>query len=145
MPSSLLVTLQLALAALIVVTTPLHVSALLRPHVLALLLAGGAIGVAALMQNRPGNFNIRPEVKAGARLATGGIYRLIRHPMYSAFLLVLAGLVLAAPTALRFGLLAAEFAVLIAKMKREERYLVGRFAEYETYRHRTWRLIPWLY
>ena len=55
----------------------------------------GALAVALVLwvfaHNRPGNFNIRPEPKEGARLVTGGPYRWVRHPMYVALLLGMAG------------------------------------------------------
>ena len=55
----------------------------------AVLLAGGAaLGLWALSTNRPGNFNIRPQPRAGAVFVHRGPYRWVRHPMYSALLLV---------------------------------------------------------
>lgn len=145
LPSSALVALQLGLAGLLLLTCwPPRTESLLPPAV-GLLLTAGAVGVAALAVNRPGNFNVRPEIKPGARLVTTGIYRWLRHPMYSAVLLAAAGAVLfdAQPwrIAAWFGLLG----VLAAKLRREERYLLLRFPEYASYRNRTWRLLPWLW
>lgn len=111
----------------------------------ALLLAGVAIGLAALAINRPGNFNIRPELKSGAQLASRGVYRWIRHPMYSAVLLAIMGVVLLDPRPWRFAAWLALLAVLLMKAQREERYLLQRFPDYEAYRRRTWRLLPGLY
>ncbi len=110
-----------------------------------LLVAATAVGVAALAQNRLGNFNIRPEVKPGARLATGGIYRWIRHPMYSAVLLAMLGLLALDVRPSRLLLWLALLAVLIAKARREERHLRHRFPQYAAYCERTRRLLPWLW
>lgn len=143
--SSWLVTLQFALiGALLLTSWPAAVPALL-PAVLALLLGSGVVGVAALAANRPGNFNIRPEPKAGARLVTSGIYRRIRHPMYSAVLLAMLAAVLADPRPWRIMAWLALLAVLVAKLRREERYLLQRFAEYAAYCERTRRLLPGVY
>jgi len=110
-----------------------------------LLGTAAAIGVAAIAANRPGNFNIQPEPKAGARLVTAGIYRWIRHPMYCAVLLAMLATVFTAPRPWRWTLWLALLAVLVAKLLREERYLLQRFPTYAPYRHRTWRLVPWLW
>ncbi len=62
---------------------------------LALLAGAVALGLWTLFHNRPGNFNIRPEPKASGRLVTGGPYRYLRNPMYSAVLLFAAAEVIA--------------------------------------------------
>src|SRR5512134_3536099 len=94
LPSSWLVALQFGLiAALLFTAWP--PAGLWLPAACLLLLASAAVGIAALAANRPGNFNIRPEPKAGGRLVTSGIYRWIRHPMYGAVLLALLAATLA--------------------------------------------------
>jgi protein-S-isoprenylcysteine O-methyltransferase Ste14 len=110
-----------------------------------LLVAGAAVGAAALVSNRPGNFNVRPELKAGARLAIGGIYRWVRHPMYSAVLLVTLGTVALDVRVWRALLWLALLVVLLTKARREERLLLQRFPQYAEYRARTRRFIPGLW
>jgi protein-S-isoprenylcysteine O-methyltransferase Ste14 len=85
-----------------------------------------------------------PHPKARGRLHQGGIYRLVRHPVYGGLLLLALGWSLAAaplglvPTAL-LGLL-VDF-----KARREEEWLVERYPEYAAYRARTpHRFVPWL-
>lgn len=109
--------------------------------------AGLLLGLAAVVANRPGNFNIRPQPRDGAQLVQHGPYRWIRHPMYSAILLcALAGLAGAdAPqrpaAALVLALLAA---VLGWKSVVEERGMLAHHAGYALYRARTRRFLPWL-
>ena len=67
--------------------------------VMALLLAALALSV-----NRPGNFNIRPTPKPGARLVRSGPYRWLRHPMYSSLLLAGMAALVGADLAMRPGL-----------------------------------------
>lgn len=144
-PSSGLVTLQFALiAALLLSCWPPEQDAPLA-LALPLLAASAAVGLAALAVNRPGNFNIRPELKAGARLASTGIYRRVRHPMYTAVLLGALAAWLFVPTAWRLAACLALLAVLVAKARREERYLLQRFPAYSDYRARTWALLPGLW
>lgn len=137
-----LVLLQLALMALLIVTTRPLGAAVSNVAALALVALGGAVGIAALAANRPGNFNVRPELKRGARLVTHGIYRHVRHPMYLAVLLALAGALAADPRAWRIAAWITLAAVLLAKLAREERYLRAAFPEYGEYAKRTRRLIP---
>lgn len=145
LPSWLLVTLQFVLiGALLFTTQPLGTS-LANALAFAFVVAGTFVGVAAIAANRPGNFNVQPEVKPSARLVTDGIYAHVRHPMYLAVLLLMLAAIAADPRAWRVGLWLALLAVLMAKAVREEGYLRARFAEYADYQARTRRLLPGLY
>ena len=144
-PSTVLVALQLALIATLVVATRWPVPQRAWPLTLFLLATAAVLGVWTLGNNRWGNFNIRPELRAGARLVTGGPYRWIRHPMYASVLLGVAALVHADPRAWRVGALVALVLVLLAKAAREEEYLRAAFPEYADYATRTWRLVPFVY
>jgi protein-S-isoprenylcysteine O-methyltransferase Ste14 len=143
--STLLVALQLALIAALVVTTRWDAPARAWPLVMLLIVAAAALGGWTLRHNRLGNFGVRPEVRAGARLVTGGPYRWIRHPMYASLLLGLGALVVAAPRPWRIVLLAALLVVLLVKAAREEECLRAAFAGYADYAARTWRLVPFVY
>ena len=111
----------------------------------AVTLAGVALGAWTLWFNRPGNFDIRPQLKPSAKLILTGPYRYLRHPMYSTVLLGSAGLVLFHPSAWLWLALAALFAVLFAKAMLEERSLRGRFPEYANYAKRVRRFLPYLF
>ena len=109
------------------------------------MMLGLALGVWALTCNRPGNFNIRPTPRLGGQLVQSGPYRWVRHPMYSAVLLVAVGCawVSASPWAvLALALLAA---VLTVKATLEERWMLAQHAGYAAYRLRSRRFIPGLF
>ncbi len=110
----------------------------------ALLLAAAALGLGVwtLAYNRPGNFNIRPEPKVSAHLVTGGPYRWVRHPMYSAVLLFAAAEVVAYQDPWKLLAWLALAAVLLAKAVLEERGLAEQFAAYPDYASRVKRIIP---
>lgn len=110
----------------------------------ALWLAGLLLGLWAVASNRPGNFNIRPAPKAGGRLVQHSPYRWIRHPMYSALLLLAAGCALALATLPAWGLWLALLAVLTIKAALEEAWMTRAHPDYAVYRARTRRFLPWL-
>jgi protein-S-isoprenylcysteine O-methyltransferase Ste14 len=145
LPSGALVAAQFVLLATLAVTT--QVQGLGRGWLLGLPLfaLGTVLGMWALGHNQVGNFNIRPEVRADAELVTGGPYRYIRHPMYTALLAACGGLVAIDPRPLRLLILAALALVLNAKALREEALLARRFPGYAAYAARNARFLPGVY
>lgn len=138
----LLVTAQFALLAWLI--WPLTPQAWSLPA-LALLGCALALGLWTLAYNRPGNFNVRPEPKASGRLVTGGPYRYIRNPMYSALLLFAAAVVLAYADPWKILCWLALALVLVAKAMLEEHGLRAQYAEYAEYAKRVRRFIPGLF
>lgn len=113
---------------------------------LALAFAAGAlaVGVWTLAHNRPGNFNVHPEPHARGRLVTGGPYRYMRHPMYTAVLLFAAAETAAYMDPWKLLASALLFAVLLGKARIEEHRLAERYPEYPAYAARVKRFVPWL-
>ena len=140
--SGLLVTLQLGLIAALFATGPW-----LARHPAALLaqLLAAALGGWAVWVMRRSKLRVAPEVAAGATLITAGPYRWIRHPMYTAVVLLAVALVADAPSPLRVVLGLALLGVLAAKLTREERLLRAHFPGYTDYARVTARLIPGLW
>ncbi len=109
-----------------------------------LVVAGILIGLSAVFTMRF-RFSVLPEVRAGQTLYTGGPYAFVRHPMYTAVLLVTLGWVLNRPDVVSFMLWTALAVDLLLKLHYEERALSERFSDYAAYMVRTRRLIPWVY
>jgi protein-S-isoprenylcysteine O-methyltransferase Ste14 len=143
--SSILVVAQFGLIALLVATTRPLGTPLANALVFGLVVLATFVGIGALAANRPGNFNVRPELKPGARLVTDGIYRWVRHPMYLAVLLATAAALAADPRLWRIVAWLALLAVLVAKAKREEALLQAHFADYAAYMRRSYAFAPFLY
>ena len=76
-------------------------------------------------------------------LVTSGVYRYIRHPLYTSLLLLAWGAFLKAPGRRAGGLAGVASALLFVTARVEERENVGYFgAAYEAYMRRTRRFIP---
>ena len=132
----LLVALQFALVALL-----LWPPVVLSATAFVLLAAGAALGLWTLLHNRIGNFNIRPVPKENGKLVTSGPYRFIRHPMYTAVLLMMAAFVVAGDT-VRLACWLLLLAVLWIKSSLEEIMLTQKFPEYDAYRQTVGRFLP---
>lgn len=93
------------------------------------------------------NWSITLEIRDKHRLVSGGPYALVRHPMYTSFLMMAVGqaLLLANWFVGLAGL--AGFALLFfLRVDREERMMLDTFGtEYRTYMDRTKRIIPFVY
>jgi protein-S-isoprenylcysteine O-methyltransferase Ste14 len=90
-------------------------------------------------------WSISLEVRERHVLVETGAYRLIRHPMYSSFLLLGLSQLMLLPNWLAgmSGLVGAA-AFLLFRMRREEHMMIQAVGnEYRAYMARTKRLIPW--
>jgi protein-S-isoprenylcysteine O-methyltransferase Ste14 len=80
------------------------------------------------------------------RLMTDGSYRWVRHPIYTGSLLALAGFFLVYRSMLIMLVVPLYALGTLWRIADEERLLAEAFGEeYEAYRARTWRLIPFVY
>jgi protein-S-isoprenylcysteine O-methyltransferase Ste14 len=93
------------------------------------------------------NWSISLEIRDQHRLVSNGIYRLIRHPMYTAFWLMGLGQALLLPNWVAGGTGLVGFGVLyFLRIDHEERMMIQTFGdEYRSYMTRTKRIIPLVY
>ena len=107
--------------------------------------AGGVLRLApvfVLGRRFSGLVAIQPE----HRLVTNGLYGIIRHPSYLGLFVSVLGWGLAFRSGVGVLIAVLMLVVLLARIKAEERLLSENFgAEYDAYRARTWRLIPYVY
>jgi protein-S-isoprenylcysteine O-methyltransferase len=83
------------------------------------------------------------QILGGHQLVTTGLYRWIRHPIYTADLLLFAGLQLALQSWLVLAVIPL-IVVLVRQSAREEVQLEAAFPGYAEYRRRTKRFIPFV-
>jgi protein-S-isoprenylcysteine O-methyltransferase Ste14 len=102
----------------------------------------GLLGTAVVLrQNAYAASTIR--VEAGQPVASTGLYAIVRHPMYSAALLILGFTPLALGSYWTLLLVVPLVGVLAWRLLDEERFLVRNLPGYARYRQRTrYRLVP---
>ncbi len=90
------------------------------------------------------NWSVSLEVREDHRLVTHGIYRVIRHPMYSALFLYAIGQALVVPNWLAGpSYLVAMVILYTFRVNAEERMMLDTFGnEYAAYMAKTKRLVP---
>jgi len=107
--------------------------------------AGGVLRLApvfVLGRRFSGLVAIQPE----HRLVSSGLYGVIRHPSYLGLFVLSLGWGLAFRSGVGVILAVLTLPVVLARIDAEERLLSETFgAEYDAYRARTWRLIPYVY
>jgi protein-S-isoprenylcysteine O-methyltransferase Ste14 len=106
-----------------------------------------AIVVSQVAIRTLGKFFDRLAIKSDHRLVTEGIYGLVRHPIYTSYILLFVGFCTLLQSLWGIGLLLAVCLVWFGnRIGIEERMLAAQFGdEYQTYCQQTKRLFPYLY
>ncbi len=91
------------------------------------------------------NFRVFAAPRRSGTLVTGGIYSKVRHPMYTGVIVGLGGYVLMFGSLYCVPLWVAVTALYVVKSIKEEHGLAAKFPDYEDYRKRTWRLVPYVF
>jgi protein-S-isoprenylcysteine O-methyltransferase Ste14 len=140
--SIVLVGIQFTSLILIYITGP---SVAQRMDLLIWELAGLVISIWGLFGLSWHSFSVFPEPKQKGKLITHGIYNYIRHPMYAGILILTGSLIIQFWSPLRFCSFLCLGLVFILKIRKEEALLSSRFPEFEEYKRRTNRLIPFVW
>jgi protein-S-isoprenylcysteine O-methyltransferase Ste14 len=107
--------------------------------------SGMLLGIWAIVAMPPASLTIHPVPKTGGSLAFKGPYRLIRHPMYAAVILVSFSQLFD-----YFGLKNVSCFIiltgaLIAKIIMEEKLLVEKYSGFAAYQQKTKKIIPFVW
>lgn len=140
-----------SLQALILIIAPvehalrnLQVSFLHQVLGCVLMIAG--LGVALVSYRALGrNFRVYAAPRRSGTLVTSEIYAWIRHPMYIGVVLLFMGYILLWGSLISVPLWLAFSILYVIKTVKEEAILSDRFPEYEDYRRRTWKFIPYVW
>lgn len=115
--------------------------------VAAILLVCSAILVNHIAIKTLGKFFDRLTIQSDHQLVTDGIYRFIRHPIYTSYILLFFGFCIMLQSLWEFGLLLIVCVVWFGnRIVIEEQMLKERFGEeYQFYCQQTKRLFPYIY
>jgi len=91
-----------------------------------------------------GAIQIAPEPKRGAQLVASGVYKYMRHPIYTGIIFCVIGLFLRQPSIWVAVATALVVIFLFFKARFEEKLLLAAYPGYADYRRRTWGLFPGL-
>jgi protein-S-isoprenylcysteine O-methyltransferase Ste14 len=113
-----------------------------RPAGYTIAAAGAIIGVVSML--RLGRQLVpQPTPVQGGELIESGIYGVVRHPIYLAVLLLIAGVVVRSLSLAGLAVLLVAIGFFDRKSAYEETLLTHAYPEYEDYRSRVrWKLVP---
>jgi protein-S-isoprenylcysteine O-methyltransferase Ste14 len=83
-----------------------------------------------------------PLPKEGGKLGVTGLYRYVRHPMYTSVLLLTLGIAVMSGSVLKYILVILLAGLFYLKSSYEERYLRHKYKKYAEYASHTPRFIP---
>ncbi len=92
------------------------------------------------------NYSYTLEIREEHHLVTNGLYKYIRHPIYSGVILGIFSVPIYSSSLRGFLLTILAIPLFMYRIRNEERMLVEEFGgEYERYQEQTWRLFPYIY
>ncbi len=86
-----------------------------------------------------------PKPNDTGKLVASGVYRWVRHPIYTGALLISVGWAFYTEGLVTLGSVLVLAIFFDIKSRREEQWLLEKYPEYATYRKNTYRLIPFIY
>ncbi|MCZ2100947.1 MAG: isoprenylcysteine carboxylmethyltransferase family protein [Chitinophagales bacterium] len=107
-----------------------------------LLIIGSIIGVMALLRLAE-SLTIYPSPKQDATLKTDGLYQYMRHPIYTAVILVFLGLTGIFANIFKLAITLIMMVFFYFKSSYEETRLSAHYPDYDAYKKKTGRFLPW--
>lgn len=104
---------------------------------------GAFIIVVAVMQLNV-NLSPFPSPLPGAKLIETGVYKFVRHPIYTGLILAFFGYAFISDSGYKLVVAALLFLLFYFKTFYEEKQLLEKFPDYSEYKKRTGRFFPWV-
>lgn len=102
----------------------------------------GAVGILLSSVTIRSSLTAVPLPKKNAKLGTSGLYKYVRHPMYSSVILLSLGIALDSGNGVKYLLVVGLLALFYYKSAYEEKYLRAEYADYQQYAKSVPRFIP---
>lgn len=100
------------------------------------------VGIAFLQLNW--RLSAFPTPKETSSLVTNGVYRLVRHPIYTGIIMAGLGYGLFTEDSLKLVISVILFILFEYKASYEEKLLENKFENYKTYKAKTWKILPFI-
>lgn len=111
----------------------------------AIFFTGILTGIWAVLAMPPASLSVHPQPKSSGKFTSKGPYRLIRHPMYAAVILVAIPQASDHPTTKNIMAVLTLITILVVKIILEEKLLITRYDGYAEYKKTTKKLIPFIW
>ncbi len=103
---------------------------------------GGLLLIVAASLRLGTSLTPTPVPTSGGQLKTGGLYSLVRHPIYTGVLTMVIGIIIRSRSLLVLVIGVATIGFFYVKSSWEEGQLRRRYADYDAYASRTPRFVP---
>lgn len=90
------------------------------------------------------NLSPFPSPLPGAKLIVNGVYKFVRHPIYTGLILAFFGYAIISDSGYRLLISAVLFLLFYFKTHYEEKRLIEKFPNYSEYKKRSGRFFPWV-
>ncbi len=120
-------------------------SIFINPTLAAIFALGALLGIWSLYNLGLDSYTPFPEPRRGGKHVQSGVYRYIRHPMYTSVLLICLALFFTSPNLPAAIIYLLLIYILDQKAAIEEKYLEKLHPTYKTYIEKTKKFIPFLY
>ncbi|WP_084426757.1 methyltransferase family protein [Aequorivita capsosiphonis] len=104
---------------------------------------GFVITVVAVLQLNV-NLSPFPSPLPGAKLIETGVYKFVRHPIYTGLILAFFGYSIISDSGYRLLITTLLFLLFYFKTRYEEKQLIEKFPNYSEYKKRSGRFFPWV-
>ena len=112
---------------------------------MVLFLSGFAVRIVSLRELKVNYSQDFSTVPKGFMVSTG-IYSIVRHPIYLGYLIELAGFFVIKFNYISLAVVIATIPVCLFRMNGEEKHLIDKYGDqYESYRVKIKRLVPFIY
>jgi protein-S-isoprenylcysteine O-methyltransferase Ste14 len=108
---------------------------------LVLTFSGGCILLISMYQLKK-HLSPFPSPKSNSKLIKSGMFRFVRHPIYSAIICMAVGYCIYTQSLMRIFITMILVAFFYYKTRFEEKMLVNQFPEYQEYQKKIGRFIP---
>lgn len=114
---------------------------LLKDLAFILAILGGLVLLLAILQLK-GNLSPFPSPRTNSQLVKNGLYKYVRHPIYSGILIAFTGFAIYTSSGYRVLLTMVLYVLFEFKSEYEETLLIKRYKDYIDYRKKTGRFFP---